>query len=148
MSHHVTHAAVSAWIAAYLHAWETYDPAAIGELFTEDAEYRWHPADEPEVGREAIVHAWLNPGGNASSRDMPGTYAGDLEPRHLRQHQVEQHEVRLLGTKQLEGHAAVAGLQSPEPICLERLRQGLAERRLVLHDEDRLRHAPESTDDC
>jgi ketosteroid isomerase-like protein len=80
MPHHVTHEAVSAWLAAYLHAWETYDPAAIGALFSEDAEYRWHPFDEPEVGRDAIVHAWLNPGGNASSRDEPGTYAGDLRP--------------------------------------------------------------------
>ena len=80
MSHHVTHASVSAWIEAYLHAWETYDPADIGPLFTEDAEYRWHPADEPEVGRDAIVDAWVNPGGNASSRDVPGTYAGDLHP--------------------------------------------------------------------
>jgi ketosteroid isomerase-like protein len=80
MSHHVTHSSVSAWIEAYLHAWETYDPADIGALFTEDAEYRWHPGDEPEVGRDAIVDAWLNPGGNASSRDVPGTYAGDLHP--------------------------------------------------------------------
>lgn len=80
MSHHVTHDAVQRWIDAYLHAWETYDPAAIGDLFTEDAEYRWHPADEPEVGRAAIVDAWLNPGGDSGSRDVPGTYAGDLQP--------------------------------------------------------------------
>jgi hypothetical protein len=80
MSHHVTHASVSAWLDKYMRAWETYDPAAIGDLFTETAEYRWHPWDEPEVGREAIVHAWLNPGGNASSRDVPGTFAGDLQP--------------------------------------------------------------------
>src|SRR4029079_17981299 len=80
MSHHVTHASVSAWLAAYLHAWETYDPAEIGALFTEDADARGHPADEREKGRKAIVDAWLNPGGNASSRDEPGTYAGDLHP--------------------------------------------------------------------
>jgi len=80
MSHHVTHASVSAWLAAYLHAWETYDPAEIGALFSEDAEYRWHPADEPEKGRDAIVEAWLNPGGNASTRDEPGTFAGELQP--------------------------------------------------------------------
>jgi hypothetical protein len=80
MSHHVTHAAVTAWLDKYMRAWETYDPELIGELFTEDAEYRWHPADEPEVGREAIVEAWVNPGGNASSRDKPGTFAGDLHP--------------------------------------------------------------------
>lgn len=80
MSHHVTHPSVSAWLAAYMHAWETCDPAAIGDLFTDDAEYRWHPYDEPEVGREAIVHAWLNPDGDAGARDVPGTFAGDLQP--------------------------------------------------------------------
>lgn len=86
MSHHekkaaaVTHESVSAWLARYMRAWETYDPELVGDLFTEDAEYRWHPWDEPEVGREAIVTAWLNPGGNASSRDEPGTFAGDLQP--------------------------------------------------------------------
>ena len=80
MPHHITHEHVQAWIDAYLKAWETYDAADISALFTEGAEYRWHPADEPEVGRDAIVHAWLNPGGNASSRDVPGTYAGDLRP--------------------------------------------------------------------
>jgi hypothetical protein len=80
MSHHVTHAAVTAWLDKYMRAWETYDPAAIGDLFTENAEYRWHPWDDPEVGREAIVQAWLNPGGNASSRDKPGTFAGELQP--------------------------------------------------------------------
>ena len=31
-------------------------------LFSEDAEYRWHPADEPEVGREAIVVRVAQPG--------------------------------------------------------------------------------------
>jgi hypothetical protein len=80
MSHHVTHASVTAWLNAYMHAWETYDPAAIGDMFTEDAEYRWHPADEPEVGRDAIVHAWLNPGDDPAARDKPGTFTGELQP--------------------------------------------------------------------
>lgn len=80
MSHHVTRESVTAWLEAYMHAWETYDPTEVGALFSENAEYRWHPYDEPEVGREAIVHAWLNPGGNASSRDVPGTFEGDLRP--------------------------------------------------------------------
>jgi hypothetical protein len=80
MSHHVTHASVSAWLAAYLHAWETYDPKDVEALFTEDAEYRYHPADEPVAGRAAIVDSWVNPGGNASGRDKPGTFAGEYEP--------------------------------------------------------------------
>jgi len=80
MSHHVTHASVSAWLAAYLHAWETYDPKDIEALFTEDAEYRFHPTGDPVVGREAIVDSWVNPGGNASGRDKAGTYSGEYEP--------------------------------------------------------------------
>lgn len=90
MSHHETKAAAAAtplthehlqrWLDAYVRAWETYDEADIAPLFSADAEYRWHPADDPEVGRETIVHAWLNPGGNASSRDVPGTYSAELRP--------------------------------------------------------------------
>jgi hypothetical protein len=29
-------------------AWRTYDPAAIGTLFAEDATYAYHPYDEDE----------------------------------------------------------------------------------------------------
>jgi hypothetical protein len=86
MSHHtatetkITHAHVQAWLDAYARAWETYDPEDIAPLFTDDAEYRWHPADDPEVGRATIVDAWVNPGGNASSRDEPGTYQAEIRP--------------------------------------------------------------------
>ena len=80
MSPDLTHDAVQRWLDAYSRAWETYDPAAIGDLFTDDAEYRWHPEDDPTTGREAIVDAWLNPGGNASDRDAPGTYEGRYRP--------------------------------------------------------------------
>ena len=80
MPHHITHEAVQAWLDAYEHAWQTYDAGDLGALFTEDAEYRWHPADDPEVGRDTFVFAWLNPGGNASDRDAPGTYLGEYKP--------------------------------------------------------------------
>ena len=84
MSHHVatplTHEAVQAWLDAYAHAWETYDEADVRPLFSDDAEYRWHPYDDPEKGIKDIVFAWLNPGGNASDRDKPGTYAAELHP--------------------------------------------------------------------
>ena len=33
-------AAFQRWLDAYVEAWRTYDPAGIGELFGEDAEYR------------------------------------------------------------------------------------------------------------
>jgi hypothetical protein len=85
MSHHttatkLTHEHVQRWLEAYAHAWETYDEKDIAPLFSKTAEYRWHPGDEPEVGRDTIVDAWLNPGGNASSRDEPGTYKAELKP--------------------------------------------------------------------
>jgi len=71
---------VQAWLDRYLEAWRTYDPALIGELFSEGAEYRYHPWDEPIRGRDAIVASWLAPGGPASGRDEPGTYDGRYEP--------------------------------------------------------------------
>ena len=64
---------VQRWLDRYVAAWMAYDPAAIGELFTEDAEYRYHPWDEPVAGRAAIIDDWLNPAGDAAKRDKPGT---------------------------------------------------------------------------
>ena len=52
-------AAVVAWLKAYMHAWETYSPEAIGNLFTEDASYSFHPYDKPVIGRQAIVDTWV-----------------------------------------------------------------------------------------
>jgi len=31
------------WLDDYVAAWRSYDPEAIGALFSEDAEYRYHP---------------------------------------------------------------------------------------------------------
>jgi ketosteroid isomerase-like protein len=67
---------VDRWLQAYIEAWKSYDPEAIGALFSDDVEYRYHPYDEPVRGREAVVTAWL---GNSeaegvSSRDPEGTY--------------------------------------------------------------------------
>ena len=72
MSHHVTHESVQAWPDTYWHAWRTYDRDLVASLWTDDAQYRWHPADEPTVGRDAIVGAWMQP----DSRDDAGTYEG------------------------------------------------------------------------
>jgi len=73
---------VQAWLDRYVTAWESYDPATIGDLFAEHAEYRYHPADVPVRGRAAIVASWVDPapGGTASARDEPGTYAAHYEP--------------------------------------------------------------------
>jgi hypothetical protein len=74
---------VQAWLDRYVEAWLTYDPATIGDLFSEDATYRYHPYDEGDDvvrGRDAIVAAWTEPEGSASSRDAPGTYEARYEP--------------------------------------------------------------------
>ena len=76
----ISHETVQDWLDAYERAWETYDPDQIGALFSADAEYRWHPWDEPVVGRDEIVRAWVAPEGNESSRDEPGTYLGEYRP--------------------------------------------------------------------
>ncbi len=49
----------AAWLDRYVSAWRTYDPVAIGDLFSVDATYRYHPEDEPIMGRAAIVADWL-----------------------------------------------------------------------------------------
>ena len=67
------------WLDRYVEAWRTYDPTAIADLFSEDAEYRYHPQDEPVRGREAIVDQWVAPVGNASGRDAPDTWAARYE---------------------------------------------------------------------
>ena len=76
----ITRDTVQDWLDAYERAWETYDPQQIADLWSEDAEYRWHPADEAVKGRDEIVRAWLAPSGNESSRDDPGTYLGEYRP--------------------------------------------------------------------
>lgn len=68
---------VQAWLDGYTRAWESYDPVRIGALFSDDAEYRWHPWDEGDDvarGRQAIVDAWL------ANPDPPGTYEGRYRP--------------------------------------------------------------------
>lgn len=76
----MTHATVQGWLDRYVDAWRTYDLAAVEGLFAEDAEYRYHPWDDPVVGRDAIVHDWLYPGGSADGRDQPGTWSAHYEP--------------------------------------------------------------------
>jgi ketosteroid isomerase-like protein len=62
---HVEHATVDAWLAAHDAAWKSGDPAAIGDLFTEDGVYHlgpwegpWHGMRGPLIGREAIAAGW------------------------------------------------------------------------------------------
>jgi ketosteroid isomerase-like protein len=76
----MTHDDVQAWLDRYIAAWAAYDADAIGDLFSEDARYRYHPSDEGFVGRDAIVKAWLEPSGDASTRDEPDTWEAHYEP--------------------------------------------------------------------
>jgi len=69
-----------AWLDRYVAAWKSYDAAEIGALFSESAEYRYHPWDEPVRGRTAIVADWVEPEGDASGRDEPGTYDAEYRP--------------------------------------------------------------------
>ena len=62
------------WLDAYVEAWKSYDEGSIGDLFTDDAEYSYHPWDEPVRGREAIVASWLD------NADTPGVYDARYEP--------------------------------------------------------------------
>ena len=67
---------VDRWLEAYVEAWKTYDRDQIAALFSEDAEYRYHPYDEPIRGRDAVVASWLGESDeeSASTRDPEGTY--------------------------------------------------------------------------
>jgi ketosteroid isomerase-like protein len=74
---------VQAWLDRYVEAWKTYDRATITDLFSADATYRYHPYDDGDDvvrGREAIVRAWLEPDGDQSGRDEPGSYDAHYEP--------------------------------------------------------------------
>jgi hypothetical protein len=73
----VDEAAVASWLERYVAAWQSYDAAAIGDLFSTDAVYRYHPWDEGAegvAGREAIVASWLE------DRDEPGSWVADYRP--------------------------------------------------------------------
>jgi hypothetical protein len=62
------------WLDAYVEAWRTYEVDAIGELFSQDVEYRYHPWDEPVRGRAAIVEDWLE------DRDEPDSWSAEYRP--------------------------------------------------------------------
>jgi hypothetical protein len=81
----VDKAEVDRWLQAYVGAWKSYDRDQIGELSAEDVRYRYHPHDDPVVGRAELVRSWLGDEAHAgasgedapadsSGRDDPGTY--------------------------------------------------------------------------
>jgi ketosteroid isomerase-like protein len=76
------HETAQDWLNRYVAAWISYDPDDVADLFSEDVAYRYHPHDEPTVGREAVVASWLgdDASGGASTRDAPGTYEAEYSP--------------------------------------------------------------------
>lgn len=70
----IDHQHVQKWLDDYVSAWKSYDPAAIGALFSENASYRFNPFDDPVTGRDTIVLNWLE------NRDPPDTYAAQYHP--------------------------------------------------------------------
>jgi ketosteroid isomerase-like protein len=72
----VDHETAQQWLGRYVEAWLSYDRDDIAALFSEDVTYRYHPNDEPIVGRDGVVASWLGegPSDDASTRDEPGTY--------------------------------------------------------------------------
>jgi hypothetical protein len=78
----MNHDIAQGWLNRYVAAWQSYDPGDVASLFSEAVAYRYHPYDEPVVGRAAVVASWLGEGptGGASTRDAPGTYDADYSP--------------------------------------------------------------------
>ena len=70
----LTRETAATWLRAYVRAWETYDPDAVADLFSDDASYSYFPFDEPIRGRLAIVASWLE------GKDPAGTYEARYEP--------------------------------------------------------------------
>lgn len=65
------------WLDAYIDAWRTYDEGAIGALFSDDVQYRYHPWDESSDvldGRAGVIANWL------ADRDEPDSWTAEYHP--------------------------------------------------------------------
>ncbi|WP_395695678.1 nuclear transport factor 2 family protein [Nocardioides sp.] len=76
------HTTAQQWLDHYVAAWHSYDRDDVAALFAEDVAYRYHPYDEPVVGRDAVVASWLGESDDegASTRDEPGTFDASYAP--------------------------------------------------------------------
>jgi ketosteroid isomerase-like protein len=76
------HRSAQEWLNRYVAAWLSYDRDDIADLFAHDVTYRYHPYDDPIVGRAAVVASWLDESdaSGASTRDRPGTYTAEYAP--------------------------------------------------------------------
>jgi hypothetical protein len=119
------------------------------------------PAEEgPDAGRELTQREWLGHvvvgtelqphdlvklrvlGRQHDDRDtgFGADDAGDLHAGQLRQHDVEEHQIGSLSAEPGERLATIRGGDDPIAVDLERVDQGLAQRRFVFHDQDRSCH--------
>ena len=75
-------ASAQSWLNRYVDAWLSYNRDDVAALFSEDITYRYHPYDDPIVGRDAVVASWLgeDASDDASTRDAPGTYEAEYSP--------------------------------------------------------------------
>ena len=69
----ISNESVAVWLSNYVEAWKSYDPDAIGALFSEDARYYYSPYSDPLQGRPAIVADWLK------NRDKAGSYTAEYK---------------------------------------------------------------------
>jgi ketosteroid isomerase-like protein len=78
----MTREQVQRWLDSYLEAWKSSDRASVEALFSQDVSYRYHPYDEPIVGRAAVVASWLDDvdQDGTPTRDAPGTFDGSYHP--------------------------------------------------------------------
>jgi hypothetical protein len=76
------HASAQDWLDRYVAAWKAYVADDIGALFSDDVSYRYHPNDDPVIGRAEVVASWLGEDDDesASTRDAPGTYDASYTP--------------------------------------------------------------------
>jgi len=61
------HKSLKSWLDAYGRAWETHDPAAVVQLFTEDATYEETPFIDPLRGHAEIQAYWTRAVANHES---------------------------------------------------------------------------------
>jgi ketosteroid isomerase-like protein len=66
--------AFRAWLNRYVDAWRSGDRAEIGDLFSEDVQYRYGPFHDPVVGRDAVVQSWVD------NPDAPGSWEAEYRP--------------------------------------------------------------------
>ncbi len=76
----MTHDDVQAWLERYVAAWESYDPAAIGDAVRGGRRVPLPPGRRARRGACRDRRLVGDAEGAASGRDEPGTYAARYEP--------------------------------------------------------------------